>query len=109
MTTIGHFRRDGDGFSGQLATLHLDVTLRLAPAEKFSSKAPDYIALVGETECGAAWRLADGSGAILSLKLDDPTWAEPISARLLAAEDGSLPLVWIRRADPPAQASPPPP
>jgi len=108
MTTIGHFRRDGEAFTGRLATLGLDATLRLAPAEKFSSKAPDYIALVGETECGAAWRLSDTSGAILSLRLDDPTWPEPINARLMAAEDGALPLVWIRRADPPPAASPAP-
>jgi uncharacterized protein (DUF736 family) len=108
MTTIGHFRRDGEAFTGRLATLGLDATLRLTPAEKFSSKAPDYIALVGETECGAAWRLSDTSGAILSLRLDDPTWSEPINARLMAAEDGLLPLVWIRRADPPPAASPPP-
>lgn len=108
MTTIGHFRRDGEAFTGRLATLGLDATLRLTPAEKFSTKAPDYIALVGETECGAAWRLSDTSGAILSLRLDDPTWFEPINARLMAAEDGLLPLVWIRRADPPPAASPPP-
>ena len=108
MTKIGHFRRDGEAFTGRLATLGLDATLRLTPAEKFSSKAPDYIALVGETECGAAWRLSDTSGAILSLRLDDPTWSEPINARLMAAEDGLLPLVWIRRADPPPAASPPP-
>lgn len=101
MTTIGHFRRDGDGFAGRLTTLTLDVTVRLAPAEKFSAKAPDYLVLAGEAECGAAWRLTDASGAILSLKLDDPAWGEPIGARLMAAEDGVLPLVWIRRGDPP--------
>jgi uncharacterized protein (DUF736 family) len=105
MTTIGQFRRDGDGFTGRLATLGLDVTLTLVPAEKFSAKAPDYIALVGQAECGAAWRLTDASGAILSLKLDDPTWPEPIGARLMAAEDGALPLVWIRRSDPPPAPS----
>lgn len=111
MSTIGHFRREGEGFTGRLATLGLDVTVTLTPAEKFSAKAPDYIALVGEVECGAAWRLSDASGAVLSLKLDDPTWAEPISARLMAAEDGALPLVWIRRTDPPAvqAATPAPP
>jgi len=112
MTTIGHFRRDGDGFVGSLTTLHLDVTLKLTPGEKFSSKAPDFLAFVGDNECGAAWRARDGSGAILDLKLDDPTWPEPISARLMAAEDGALPLTWIRKspeapkAD--AKAEPPP-
>ncbi len=101
MTTIGQFRREGEGFTGRLATLSLDAALTLAPAEKFSPKAPDFIALVGERECGAAWRVADASGALLNVKLDDPTWPEPIGARLMAAETGVLPLVWIRRTDPP--------
>lgn len=113
MTTIGHFRRDGDGFIGRVDTLALDITVTLTPAEKFSAKAPDYIAHTGKAgdgarECGAAWRVNDTSGALLSLKLDDPTWPEPISGRIMAAEDGVLPLTWIRRADPPADKTAPP-
>lgn len=102
MNTIGHFRRDGDGFVGRLTTLTLDADLRLAPGEKFSSKAPDYVAFFGDNECGAAWRANDASGALLNLKLDDPSWPEPINARLMAAEDGVLPLTWIRKVEPPA-------
>lgn len=101
MTTIGHFQRDGAGFAGQLTTLGLEATVRLVPAEKFSSKAPDYLALVGEAECGAAWRVTDASGALLNLKLDDPTWPEPINTRLMATEGGAFRLVWIRRSDRP--------
>ena len=107
MSTIGYFRRDGDGFTGRVDTLTLDVTVTLSPAEKFSAKAPDFIARSGEHECGAAWRVSDASGAVLSLKIDDPSWAEPISGRIMAAEDGVLPFVWIRRADPPADKPPP--
>ena len=109
MSTIGYFRRDGDGFSGRLATLALAIDLTLVPADKFSSKAPDYQAMVGQAEVGVGWKLSDASGALLSLKLDDPTWAEPINARLMAAEDGAFPLVWIRRADPPTPAAAPAP
>ena len=107
MTTIGYFRRDGDGFTGHVDTLALDITVTLSPAEKFSAKAPDYIASGGREgggahECGAAWRVSDTSGAVLSLKLDDPSWPEPISGRIMAAEDGLLPFVWIRRSEAPA-------
>lgn len=108
MTTLGHFRRDGDDFAGRLKTLSLDAAMRLVPAEKFSSKSPDYLALVGDTECGAAWRATDVSGALLNLKLDDPTWPEPLNARLMAAEGGALPLVWIRRSDRTELDRPPP-
>lgn len=110
MSVIGHFRREGDGFVGRLATLALDATLRLAPASRVSAKGPDFIALVGDNEVGAAWRASDASGAVLNLKLDDPTWSEPVNARLMAAEDGVLPLTWIRKSDPPEKpAAPPPP
>lgn len=108
MTTIGYFRRDGEGFAGRLTTLGLEATVRLAPAEKFSSKAPDYLVLAGEAECGAAWRATDASGALLNLKLDDPTWPEPVNARLMAAEGEDLPLVWIRRNDRSEPDRPPP-
>ena len=99
MTTIGHFRADGEGFAGRLTTLLLDVTVRLAPIDKVSPRAPEFRALVGETDCGAAWRPTDpASGALLNVRLDDPTWPEPIDARLMAGEE-PWPLVWIRRTE----------
>ncbi|PVM82080.1 DUF736 domain-containing protein [Caulobacter endophyticus] len=108
MTTIGHLHRDGADFVGRLETLTLDKDLRLVPATKFSVRAPDFDIKVGAAEAGAAWRVSDTSGAVLSLKLDDPSWPEPINVRAMASEDGELPLVWIRRIDPPAAAAPGP-
>ena len=115
MTTIGTFRRDGQDFVGRLSTLMIDATVRLAAVEKVSPSAPVFRAFVGEAECGAAWRPTDpASGALLNVKLDDPTWPEPIHARLMAGEE-TCPLVWIRRqeertkdpaADPKARAAP---
>jgi len=111
MSILGHFRREGDGFTGRLTTLSLDTVVRLAPTGKVSGKGPDYRALVGDNEIGAAWKAGDASGAVLNIKLDDPAWPEPVNARLLAAEDGVLPLTWIRQVDKPAApaATPPPP
>ncbi len=112
MSVIGFFRREGDGFTGRIATLALDVTLRLAPAGRVSAKGPDYIALVGKNEVGAAWKAGDLSGALLNVKLDDPSWPEPVNVRLMAAENGVLPMTWIRRSETPDKpdkpASPPP-
>lgn len=109
MSIIGHFRREGDGFTGRLATLGLDADVRLAPAPRVSAKGPDFIALVGDSEVGAAWRAGDASGALLNIKLDDPSWPEPVNARLMAAEGGALPLTWIRKSDPPEKPAAPPP
>ena len=101
MTTIGQFRREGDDFVGGLASLILDRPVRLVPTGRGQvGKAPDFLALAPSGECGAAWRAPETSGALLSLKLDDPAFAEPVHARLMAAEDGVYPLVWIRRSDP---------
>ncbi len=109
MTTIGYFRRDGEGFAGRMTTLQLDAAVRLIPADKRNDKAPDYRVLVGELECGAGWRATDeGSGALINLKLDDPAWPAPVNARLMAGEGEALPLVWIRRA-PEAAKTPDPP
>ena len=111
MSVLGHFRREGDGFVGRLVTLSLDTALRLVPTGKTAGKGPDFRALVGDNEVGAAWRAADASGALLNLKLDDPAWPEPVNARLMAAEEGVLPLTWIRRVEdkPADKAAPPPP
>ncbi len=108
MTTIGYFRRDGEGFVGRLSTLQLDATVRLTPVEKISARAPEFRAYVGDVECGAAWRPSDAaSGAILNLKLDDPTWAEPLDARLMAGEE-PFALSWIRKSDDKAREEPRP-
>jgi uncharacterized protein (DUF736 family) len=109
MSILGHFRREGDGFTGRLTTLSLDAVVRLALTGKISGKGPDYRVLVQDNEIGAAWRAGDASGALLNVKLDDPAWPEPINARLLAAEDGVLPLTWIRQVDKPAAPAPSPP
>jgi len=99
MTTIGTFRRDGDSFVGRVSTLQLDATVRLTPTEKVSPRAPEFRAFSGERECGAGWRPHDtAAGVVLNVKLDDPTWGEPIDARLMDGEE-TLPLVWYRRSD----------
>lgn len=109
MSTIGFFRRDGDDYVGRLTTLQIDATVRLTPIEKVNARAPEYRAFAGETECGAGWRPNDpASGAILNIELDDPTWAEPIDARLMAGEE-PYPLVWKRRKERPREKDKPQP
>lgn len=109
MTTIGHLRRDGADFVGRLETLTLTTDLRLVPADKFSPRAPDFDINAGAVDAGVAWRVSDTSGAVLSLKLDDPSWPEPINVRAMASEDGELPLVWIRRSETSPATTPPVP
>ncbi|MDX2264801.1 MAG: DUF736 domain-containing protein [Hyphomicrobiales bacterium] len=99
MAIIGNFSKSGDGFIGTIKTLSLKVKAEIRPTEKLSDKAPDYRVFAGQTELGAAWKKTSTEGReYISVKLDDPTWAAPVYASLLEAEDGkSLNLLWSRR------------
>ena len=89
MATIGTFTKSENGFSGQIKTVTLNVKAKFAPAEKENDKAPDYRIFAGQTELGAAWKRTSNAGReYLSVKLDDPTFAAPIFASLVAVEGG---------------------
>ena len=101
MTTIGSFTRKPDGtYEGSLATLTMRARLRLVPLEdKTSDKAPDYRVYAGRVELGAAWSRETGEGTpYLSVSLDDPSFAAPITAALFRTEGDPdrFVLVWNR-------------
>ena len=101
MTTIGSFIRKPDGsFEGSLATLTMRARLRLVPLEdKTSDKAPDFRVYAGRVELGAAWSKESAEGAsYLSVSLDDPSFAAPITAALFRTEGDTdrFVLVWNR-------------
>ena len=103
MATIGTFTAQGDGYTGSIKTLTLNVKAAvLRPNEKNDDKAPDFRIFAGQTEFGAAWkRKSQQDRDYLSVKLDDPSFVAPIFAQLFADEDGGYDLVWnrpVRRA-----------
>lgn len=82
----GHLTR-GDSFSGRIHTFTLDLELTIVPVEPGDSdNTPDYRVLRGiddGQEVGAGWtRTSEKAGEYVSLQLDDPTFHEPIRARL---------------------------
>ena len=57
MATIGTFTAQGDGYTGSIKTLTLNVrNAQLRPNEKADDKAPDFRIFSGSTEFGAAWK-----------------------------------------------------
>jgi uncharacterized protein (DUF736 family) len=97
MATIGTFTKSGDGFSGTVSTLTLNVKVQVQPAEKASEKAPDYRIFSGRAEIGAAWKKTSNEGReYLSMKLDDPSLPAPILANLFEMEGGEYELIWSR-------------
>jgi len=99
MATIGTFTKSGDGFTGSVKTLALNVKAKISPADKENDKAPDYRIFAGATEFGAAWKKTSNAGRdYVSVKLDDPSFPAPIYASLVEVEgqEGYV-LIWSRR------------
>ncbi len=101
MATIGTFTKTNEGFSGEIRTLALSCDARIEHvAEKDNPKAPDYRIYAGEAELGAAWekQVKDEDGrTFLRVKLDDPSFPQPIFATLTQrCGDDAYVLVWSR-------------
>ncbi|ASD25496.1 DUF736 domain-containing protein [Brevundimonas diminuta] len=97
MAAIGTFTAQGDGYTGSIKTLTLNVrSATLRPNEKSDDKAPDYRIFAGQTEFGAAWKKTSRENReYLSVKLDDPSFPAPIYASLVEVEGGHS-LIWSR-------------
>ncbi|MCO8017927.1 DUF736 domain-containing protein [Brevundimonas diminuta] len=97
MAAIGMFTAQGDGYTGSITTLTLNVrSASLRPNEKADEKAPDYRIFAAQTEFGAAWKKTSRENReYLSVKLDDPSFPAPIYASLVEVEGGHS-LIWSR-------------
>jgi len=97
MAIIGTFTKDNGGFTGTLATLAVKAKVTISAVEKSGDKAPDFRVYAGkDVEIGAAWAATSKGGSqYLSVKLDDPSFAAPVLARLVETETGHV-LVWTR-------------
>ncbi len=96
MATIGSFTKKDATYQGTITTLSLKAKVNITPVERDNEKAPDFRVYAGLAEIGAAWSTTAKNGnAYLSVKLDDPSFAAPIFARLVESE-GAYALVWSR-------------
>ena len=97
MTQIGQFTRTTSGYTGNIRTLTLDVSLTLVPADASDTEnAPDYRIHLGDDdgpEIGAGWkRTGEKAGDYVALQLDDPSFANPVRANLF--QSGSDKTAW---------------
>jgi uncharacterized protein (DUF736 family) len=104
MATIGSFTKSDDSFVGSVHTLSVKAKARIqAVADKEKASAPDYRIFAGTAiEIGAGWKKTarETGREYLSVKLDDPSFAAPIYASLVEAEDGkTFSLIWSRRSN----------
>lgn len=99
MANIGTFTSTASGFSGAIKTLTLNVKARFERIENPSDKGPHFRIFSGAVELGAAWQKhSEQSGRdYLSVKLDDPSFPNPIYATLVEVEgQEGLQLIWSR-------------
>jgi uncharacterized protein (DUF736 family) len=103
MAVIGTFvQSKNGGWEGNVHTLTINAKVRFVPNDnQEGERAPAFRLFAGKSEIGAAWRQRSGGENprdFLSVRLDDPSLAEPISAALFEAQDGrEAQLVWTRR------------
>lgn len=98
MARIGAFIATPDGFSGSIRSLKLSVSKVVFKAVDGdpAKDQPVYRVFAKGAEIGAAWKYTSAKGLdYLSVRLDDPSFPAPVSARLFASEDG-FDLVWNR-------------
>jgi len=102
MTTIAKLTKQQDGkLTGTLTTLALHAAkITFEPVDQANNeKAPVFRVLIGEVEIGAGWKKTSKTGKLyVAVKLDDPTFPQPIWCALFKAEGSLYLLDWNRPA-----------
>ncbi len=102
MAQIGTFTRKDDGFFGRIRTLTLDAEVTILPIDETDAEnAPNHRIFADGLEVGAAWdRTGERAGAYLSVTIDDPSFVEPIRARMFESDTrkDTWNLHWSRKS-----------
>jgi len=102
MAIIGVFTATKEGgWTGTVRTLAVNAKVQFVPNDnRTNKKAPAFRVLAGGSEVGVAWEGAPRAGSAvehLDVKLDDPTWREPIWTALHFEKCGvEAHLIWRR-------------
>jgi uncharacterized protein (DUF736 family) len=91
---IGTFKKQAEGYAGNLITITHRGKLVFTPA----TRGVDYQVTLDRIEVGAAWKKTgrESGKAYLSVKLDSPFLPAPVNCALMPQDDGSHILVWSR-------------
>jgi len=98
MAKIGNFTKTQDGFEGEVFTLAHTFKATLVRSPSTNPEAPQYRAMAGRADIGAAWeKRANSTGEIyLSVTFDDVSFSNPISGNLVTADGETYDLLWSR-------------
>jgi len=99
MAQIGAFTLKDGAWTGTIRTMTINVKAQLVPNKEKANGGPDFRLYAGGAELGAAWRQdsKDGETPYLAVKLDDPSFAQPMRAAFFEnSKEGTGVLVWNR-------------
>ena len=100
MAIIGTFIKTDDAFVGTIRTLTINAKSKIMLVkEKKNDKAPDYRIVAAGADLGCGWmeESKDDGKPYLAVKLDDPSFANPIRAAFFPNdEEGTGTMVWSR-------------
>ena len=99
MAPIGAFTLKDGAWTGTIRTMTINGKAQLVPNKEKANGAPDFRLYAGGAELGAAWRQdsKDGETPYLAVKLDDPSFAQPMRAAFFENEkEGTGVMVWNR-------------
>jgi uncharacterized protein (DUF736 family) len=102
MQRIGVFTKKDEILEGQVTTLAVKIDVRLVPnpdVQDGNGRAPDLLAFSSGAEIGAAWAKQEtGKPTYYTIRLDDPSWASPLSAALFQnrLDSNRFDMVWSR-------------
>ena len=101
MSVIGKFQSSNGEIVGEIYTIDLSLqNVRIVREDgPVSEDAPTHRVFLGRAEIGAAWTKTpreQGKPQYLSLKLDDPSFRQPLFANLFKDDDGEHTLIWSR-------------
>jgi len=103
MAQIGAFTLKDGKHTGTIRTMTINVKAQLVPNKsKANDDAPDFRLFAGGAELGAAWRQdsKNGGAPYLAVKLDDPSFAEPMRAAFFEnIKDCTGILIWRRYSE----------
>jgi len=99
MAQIGAFTLKDGTWTGTIRSMTINVKAQLVPNKEKANGAPDFRLYAGGAELGAAWHQEskDSETPFLAVKLDDPSFAQPMRAAFFEnAKEGTGVLVWNR-------------
>lgn len=100
MITIGNFKKEGEGYTGNINTLQFRGVAVIEANAKKSDTSPDFRIRGGRSrvEIGAAWKeRSEGGSEYLGVRLDEPSFPAPVFCRLVKFEgEEDFRLVWSR-------------